>query len=136
MPADYRYLQSRSWVAYILPNRTFTPERQRDQGGHLPATEASSESESTESQFEDARPHESLEAGVIGLQDELRPSSDTQLLVSSTPYRVRPPRRKVVWIWFCCCCGHGGMKVSVDPCPRCGIPRCPNCDTQRYNTRS
>lgn len=51
---------------------------QTDQGGHLPATEASSESESTESRFEDARPHESLEAGVIGLQDELRPSSNTQ----------------------------------------------------------
>ena len=27
------------------------------------------------------------------------------------------------------------MKVSVDPCPRCGFPRCPNCDTQRLNFR-
>jgi hypothetical protein len=69
-----------------------------------------------------------------------------------------PPRRKVVWVWICvswtktrrrlsvvyryklticqCYCGHGGMKVSVDPCPRCGVQRCPNCETQRFNTRS
>lgn len=34
-----------------------------------------------------------------------------------------------------CCCGHGGMKVSVDPCPHCGIARCPNCNTQRFHIR-
>lgn len=28
------------------------------------------------------------------------------------------------------------MKVSVDPCPNCCNPRCPNCDTRRINTRS
>jgi hypothetical protein len=26
--------------------------------------------------------------------------------------------------------------VSVDPCPNCCNPRCPNCDTRRINTRS
>ncbi|OBS27123.1 hypothetical protein FPOA_01064 [Fusarium poae] len=46
------------------------------------------------------------------------------------------PRRKVVWVWICCVCGYGGMKVSVDPCPNCCNPRCPNCDTRRINTRS
>ncbi|KAH7126499.1 hypothetical protein B0J13DRAFT_565570 [Dactylonectria estremocensis] len=46
-----------------------------------------------------------------------------------------PPRRKVVWIWICCYCGHGGMKVSVDPCPRCSTPRCPTCHIQRFNVR-
>lgn len=25
--------------------------------------------------------------------------------------------------------------MSVDPCPRCGVQRCPNCETQRFNTR-
>ncbi|EWZ86970.1 hypothetical protein FOWG_10432 [Fusarium oxysporum f. sp. lycopersici MN25] len=133
MSTHYSYLQSRSWVA-VVPNWTFASERQRDHEGHPPPIRGSSET--TENQLEDVRPQEDLEVGVVGLQDELRPSSEAQLLVSSTPYRVRPPRRKVVWIWFCCCCGHGGMKVSVDPCPRCGVPRCPNCDTQRYNTRS
>lgn len=51
------------------------------------------------------------------------------------PFRELPPRRKVVWIWICCCCRHEGMKVSVDPCPHCGIPRCPNCNTQRLHIR-
>ncbi|KAH7269392.1 uncharacterized protein BKA55DRAFT_7768 [Fusarium redolens] len=35
-----------------------------------------------------------------------------------------------------CQCGHGGMKVSVDPCPYCNIPRCPNCETRRVHGRS
>ncbi|KAH7219299.1 hypothetical protein DER44DRAFT_84733 [Fusarium oxysporum] len=46
-----------------------------------------------------------------------------------------PPRRKVVWIWICCQCGHGGMKVNIDPCPYCSTPRCPNCETQRLQGR-
>ncbi|KAI1067959.1 hypothetical protein LB507_004502 [Fusarium sp. FIESC RH6] len=47
-----------------------------------------------------------------------------------------PGRRRVVWVWVCCVCGYGGMKISVDPCPNCCNPRCPNCDTRRINTRS
>ncbi|KAH7256401.1 hypothetical protein BKA59DRAFT_467397 [Fusarium tricinctum] len=51
------------------------------------------------------------------------------------PVKQLPPRKKAVWIWACCVCGNGGMKVSVDPCPYCGTPRCPNCDTRRANAR-
>ncbi|KAH7256403.1 hypothetical protein BKA59DRAFT_71877 [Fusarium tricinctum] len=80
---------------------------------------------------------ENLELRVDKLEDELRPArcGHARLWSQPVPYREQPPRRKVVWIWVCCCCGNGGMKVSVDPCPYCGIPRCPNCGTQRYNTR-
>ncbi|KAJ9428220.1 hypothetical protein QL093DRAFT_2129619 [Fusarium oxysporum] len=44
--------------------------------------------------------------------------------------------RRAVWIWICCQCGHGGMKVSVDPCPYCSTPRCPNCETRRVHGRA
>ncbi|KAM5525898.1 hypothetical protein FOXYSP1_01942 [Fusarium oxysporum f. sp. phaseoli] len=66
----------------------------------------------------------------------LRPSSPSGIPASPPGSFVeKPSRRKVIWIWFCCSCGNGGMKVSTDPCPRCGIPRCVNCDTQRLYTR-
>ncbi|KAH7175760.1 hypothetical protein EDB81DRAFT_770941 [Dactylonectria macrodidyma] len=52
------------------------------------------------------------------------------------PIRELPPRRKVVWVWTCCNCGNGGMKISVDPCPYCRIPRCPNCSTRKLTIRA
>ncbi|KAH7196661.1 uncharacterized protein B0J16DRAFT_3882 [Fusarium flagelliforme] len=59
------------------------------------------------------------------------------LLFPRIPIIEGPPgRRRVVWVWVCCICGYGGMKISVDPCPNCCNPRCPNCDTRRINTRS
>ncbi|KAH7007423.1 hypothetical protein EDB80DRAFT_684659 [Ilyonectria destructans] len=55
------------------------------------------------------------------------------------PIRELPPRRgKVVNIWTCsrqCICGVGGMKVSVEPCPQCGIARCPSCRVDRVRFR-
>ncbi|KAG6993320.1 hypothetical protein FocnCong_v018098 [Fusarium oxysporum f. sp. conglutinans] len=51
------------------------------------------------------------------------------------PVKELPRRRKVVWVWVCCICGLGGMKVAVVSCPNCGIGRCPNCETRRYPIR-
>ncbi|CZR45357.1 uncharacterized protein FPRO_15468 [Fusarium proliferatum ET1] len=44
-------------------------------------------------------------------------------------------RRRVSWVWFCCGCGHGGMKVIVISCPHCGLLRCPNCSVKRKEIR-
>ncbi|KAK2136377.1 hypothetical protein NOF04DRAFT_1306371 [Fusarium oxysporum II5] len=52
------------------------------------------------------------------------------------PINETPSLKKVIYIWFCCECGHGGMKVTTVNCPRCGTPRCPSCTTQRYKTRA
>ncbi|UPK97913.1 hypothetical protein LCI18_008848 [Fusarium solani-melongenae] len=85
----------------------------------------------------------------LALIDNLIETQATPLWHIQVPIFETPPRRKVVWVWICvssgrqqikltihqCYCGHGGMKVSVDPCPRCGVQRCPNCETQRFNTR-
>ncbi|EWG36362.1 hypothetical protein FVEG_14661 [Fusarium verticillioides 7600] len=69
----------------------------------------------------------------------LRPSTPSGILASPPGSFVEKPsrssRRRAIWIWFCCSCSHGGMKVSTDPCPSCGTPRCINCDTQRVYTR-
>ncbi|KAF5603050.1 arginyl-trna synthetase [Fusarium pseudocircinatum] len=43
-------------------------------------------------------------------------------LYFQTPFNELAPRKKVVYVWICCQCGHGGMKITVDPCPYCGIP--------------
>ncbi|CVK84648.1 uncharacterized protein FMAN_01600 [Fusarium mangiferae] len=56
-------------------------------------------------------------------------------LYFQTPFNELAPRKKVVYVWICCQCGHGGMKITVDPCPYCGVPRCANCDTRRFNSR-
>ncbi|KAH7180609.1 hypothetical protein DER46DRAFT_7649 [Fusarium sp. MPI-SDFR-AT-0072] len=61
---------------------------------------------------------------------------DSFLPLLPIPINETPPRRNVIYIWFCCQCAHGGMKVAAVNCPRCGTPRCPNCTTQRYNTRA
>ncbi|KAF4970052.1 hypothetical protein FSARC_2870 [Fusarium sarcochroum] len=29
------------------------------------------------------------------------------------PISELPPRRRVTWVWVCCCCGHGAMKVAA-----------------------
>lgn len=83
------------------------------------------------------------------------PRSYTSLAPPGTNLRVTPTAKSGVGVDLCnlgptyclpvvnrykliirqCYCGHGGMKVSVDPCPRCGVQRCPNCETQRFNTR-
>ncbi|KAF6530123.1 hypothetical protein HZS61_001435 [Fusarium oxysporum f. sp. conglutinans] len=34
-----------------------------------------------------------------------------------TRIKELPRRRKVVWVWVCCICGLGGMKVAVVSCP-------------------
>ncbi|KAI5458227.1 hypothetical protein BGZ63DRAFT_407518 [Mariannaea sp. PMI_226] len=44
-------------------------------------------------------------------------------------------RRRKIWVWICCRCCHGGMKVQTDPCPHCGIPRCPACPCQEIWVR-
>jgi hypothetical protein len=53
-----------------------TLTNQTDHKGHPPPIRGSSEI--TENQLEDVRPQEDLEAGVVGLQDQLRPSSEAQ----------------------------------------------------------
>ncbi|KAK2691886.1 hypothetical protein QWA68_009112 [Fusarium oxysporum] len=67
--------------------------------------------------------------------DDVQALQADHLLRTWIPFRELPSRRKVVWIWTCCVCGQGGMKISVDPCFRCGFDRCPNCETRRANTR-
>ncbi|KAH6960555.1 hypothetical protein DER45DRAFT_558127 [Fusarium avenaceum] len=67
------------------------------------------------------------------VQSDLDDDPPSQFTV---PINVLPHRKKVAWIWICCACGHGGMKVSAHPCEACGTPRCPNCNTRRYNLRN
>lgn len=45
-------------------------------------------------------------------------------------------RRKVMYVWICCSCGLGGMKISTGTCPSCGFSRCPNCIVTRRDRRS
>lgn len=58
------------------------------------------------------------------------------LLVSSTPALLLVLEMYIYLLTLPQCqCGHGGMKITVDPCPYCGVPRCANCDTRRFNSR-
>jgi hypothetical protein len=45
-------------------------------------------------------------------------------------------RRKVMYVWTWCSCGHDGMKITTDACPSCGSSRCPNCNVARRDLRS
>jgi ribosomal protein L37AE/L43A len=72
----------------------------------------------------------------------LAPAMDEPSIVSTmslgkSPLRSKKAkRRKVIWVWTCCGCGSGGMRITAANCPRCGLPRCPMCNTTRRELMS
>ncbi|KAL5590579.1 hypothetical protein FOBRF1_014136 [Fusarium oxysporum] len=72
----------------------------------------------------------------------LAPAMDEPSIVSTMslgkgPLRSKKAkRRKVIWVWTCCGCGIGGMRITAANCPRCGLPRCPMCNTTRRELMS
>ncbi|KAI8669665.1 hypothetical protein NCS57_00782200 [Fusarium keratoplasticum] len=47
------------------------------------------------------------------------------------PFSERARKKRTVFIWTCCSCLTGGMRVSVTNCPSCGLERCSYCQTEK-----
>ncbi|KAH7109218.1 hypothetical protein EDB81DRAFT_834314 [Dactylonectria macrodidyma] len=44
-------------------------------------------------------------------------------------------KKRPVFIWTCCTCLHGGMRVAVTCCQGCGMPRCTYCRVEKIFIR-
>ncbi|PSS22712.1 hypothetical protein M430DRAFT_33473 [Amorphotheca resinae ATCC 22711] len=45
------------------------------------------------------------------------------------------PKKKYVYIWQCCGCGHSGINIMVTACSACGAARCAYCRTTKVQVR-
>ncbi|KAH8666240.1 hypothetical protein BGZ61DRAFT_121888 [Ilyonectria robusta] len=77
-----------------------------------------------------------LETSSPECHEQAPASPSLPLSTALLPIRELAGRGKVTWIWDCCQCGQAGLRVSVDPCPRCNTQRCPFCTTKRLRVRS
>ncbi|KAH7378542.1 hypothetical protein BKA64DRAFT_687388 [Cadophora sp. MPI-SDFR-AT-0126] len=55
----------------------------------------------------------------------------------TTPLQpLKPPaKKKTVYVWECCQCGHSGISIRVEACPACQCTRCAYCPTTKIHTR-
>lgn len=79
---------------------------------------------------------------VSGLDSEAESRKDARIpafLAREDPLYhvpiVHGPKRKAVWIWYCCTCGHSGIRISIQSCPTCDNPRCATCRTEKIYVR-
>ncbi|KAH6974294.1 hypothetical protein BKA56DRAFT_659033 [Ilyonectria sp. MPI-CAGE-AT-0026] len=78
---------------------------------------------------------EEVETSSPEYPEQASASPSLPLSTALLPIRELAGRGKVTWIWDCCQCGQAGLRVSVDPCPRCNTQRCPFCTTKRLRVR-